>query len=390
MDIKDMSDPLINFTFSSDASVTSDATSNYFTPMQSPANSYSQVDSTTFPMELNCQFESSNESNTVSESQRTFLPNYNNNNFSMIAEQGDSTSLASTPSTIRGSNVGFNQVSSSRQRHRENWLKTQQGMEHNIHIQRPVSSAASSVKSETVQQLIFKVEDLQEYFNRMNDMKQVMEEKFTDIYSLIGRLSVEDEQSQSVSTPQDIVDQPPVDPVKPASSRPGSTVFDSQLTPVKDKFESLPAFVKGYLTRRLAKTEKVFAMLETIRDIVVQLIDFDVDNMTEVTDADVEFHERLMKSLQNAIDRYYAVFFHTSVKEQMEMIRLDREKKIREDIMKRMERKTKSYGDSKWVCSSPIKRPTSATIKRQERLRKEGLLRSQSCMSSLTLKRKRI
>ncbi|GFW94952.1 uncharacterized protein TNCV_1464502 [Trichonephila clavipes] len=103
------------------------------------------------------------------------------------------------------------------------------------------------------------------------------------------------------------------------------------------KFEKLPAFVKGYLTRRLFKTERVQGLIKTLQDTAV-LIGKLSEELTakgdSVSEHDVDFHRQLIVQLMTTFHNVYDIFCTISIKEQMQIIsesrNLERKKKAAE------------------------------------------------------------
>lgn len=87
--------------------------------------------------------------------------------------------------------------------------------------------------------------------------------------------------------------------------------------------------VKGYLVRRLMKTTKLINLKQTIRDTSMILINFKqnliTDGILHVTQEDVLFHKRLCNQLEKSCKELYSVFFHLTIKKQMQMISRHRE-----------------------------------------------------------------
>ncbi|GIX69187.1 hypothetical protein CDAR_486421 [Caerostris darwini] len=89
------------------------------------------------------------------------------------------------------------------------------------------------------------------------------------------------------------------------------------------KFEKLPAFVKGYLTRRLFKTERVQGLIKTLQDTAV-LIGKLSEELTlkgdAVSEHDVDFHRQLIVQLMTTFHNVYDIFCTISIKERMKII----------------------------------------------------------------------
>nr|XP_023018426.1 uncharacterized protein LOC111507363 [Leptinotarsa decemlineata]XP_023018427.1 uncharacterized protein LOC111507363 [Leptinotarsa decemlineata] len=86
------------------------------------------------------------------------------------------------------------------------------------------------------------------------------------------------------------------------------------------------AHVKGYLTRRLLKTEKVQSLIETIKDAL--LCALQLHSSDNIDESDVELHRRLINQVSAACYAFHDIFFSLSVPEQMSVIALDRQRRI--------------------------------------------------------------
>lgn len=94
----------------------------------------------------------------------------------------------------------------------------------------------------------------------------------------------------------------------------------------RDKAASIiGAAVKGYLVRRLIRTEKVQTLIQTIKDAVLCAMDLHKSDVIE--ESDVELHRRLIQQLSATCYAFHDVFFLLSIKEQMELIASDRQRK---------------------------------------------------------------
>lgn len=98
---------------------------------------------------------------------------------------------------------------------------------------------------------------------------------------------------------------------------------------IKYKLRRLPALVKGFLIRRLLRTERVCRLKQTIADTSTILVQFKLNLLHEgqltVTHQDVLFHQRLCIQLENTCKEFYSIFFHMNKAKQMEMIAQHRE-----------------------------------------------------------------
>jgi acetylornithine deacetylase/succinyl-diaminopimelate desuccinylase-like protein len=86
------------------------------------------------------------------------------------------------------------------------------------------------------------------------------------------------------------------------------------------------AAAKGYLVRRLIRTEKVQSLIETIKDALLCAIQLHGAEVIE--EADVELHRRLIQQVSAACHAFHDIFFSLSTKEQMGLIALDRQRRI--------------------------------------------------------------
>ena len=334
---------------SSDKSYRSDTsgTSYYFTPDQSPSHSYSEVESESLDLP------------TVMDSVPTVAASITDSR----SRDKTISSLPSTPSTsstLRSPNCCHFIPDDPVKR----W--TQQV---NNDCQTSFSLPGNSI---SVREVLVKIEDLTEW---MNTMKSEMEVKLAEVHSLVSRLSL-DEASNSAEGNQDIQQNhvaniqsftQNMDTSAPVVR--GPSRLEQQFQTVKHHFTYLPALVKGFLTRRLLKTEKVQSIREVIYDLVVELLEFDDEAMNNISEADVLYHERLMTHLQTALNQFYSLVMETTVSEQMAIIREDREKKVALTLTPIKLRYRP--GSHLLKCQSSSPRPTSATIKRRERLQQQ-------------------
>ncbi|XP_066256364.1 centriolar coiled-coil protein of 110 kDa [Euwallacea similis] len=86
------------------------------------------------------------------------------------------------------------------------------------------------------------------------------------------------------------------------------------------------AHVRGYLTRRLLRTEKVQNVIGTIKDVLVCALE--LHQSENIDEKDVELHRRLINQLSAALYSFHEIFFDLSIKEQMLTISVDRQRKL--------------------------------------------------------------
>ena len=140
-------------------------------------------------------------------------------------------------------------------------------------------------------------------------------------------------------------------------------------------FCKLTALVRGYLTRRLLSTDRVQDIIQTIHDTTQCLRELDRGTMT-ILPSDIELHRRLLQQLNGAINSFHDVFFCMDVKERMQLISRDREKKYLMINGLQMDLRPRSRS------------LTSATLKSLERkLGKQDSRPNSSVSSSTTLPR---
>lgn len=172
-------------------------------------------------------------------------------------------------------------------------------------------------------------------------------------------------------------------PVKqPSSSRHSKPVripdrvFDDDLQPC---FERVSAYVKGYLTRRLLKTEKVQEIVRTIQDTKQFAYSFQTETPIKrgvFSHQDRDLLDRIIAQLQAALLDIHEIFFEIPVHERMALIAHSRQ------LME--EKRLRDSNSIRASVSTSHPRISSATLKAMERKRKandsevSGNLRPQS------------
>ncbi|XP_050306458.1 uncharacterized protein LOC126743410 [Anthonomus grandis grandis] len=86
------------------------------------------------------------------------------------------------------------------------------------------------------------------------------------------------------------------------------------------------AHIRGYLTRRLIKTEKVQTLIATVKDVLMCALE--LHHSDNIDEKDVELHRRLINQLSAALYSFHEIFFELPIAEQMSLIRADRQRKI--------------------------------------------------------------
>ncbi|CAG9856025.1 unnamed protein product [Phyllotreta striolata] len=84
------------------------------------------------------------------------------------------------------------------------------------------------------------------------------------------------------------------------------------------------AHVKGYLTRRLLKTETVQSVIDTIKHALQCALE--LHNIDNIDESDIELHRRLINQVSAACYEFHDIFFSLSTKEQMNIIAADRKR----------------------------------------------------------------
>ncbi|KAJ8959337.1 hypothetical protein NQ318_022023 [Aromia moschata] len=121
------------------------------------------------------------------------------------------------------------------------------------------------------------------------------------------------------------------------------------------------AYVKGYLTRRLLRTERVQALIDTIKDALVCALQ--LHNAENIDESDVELHRRLINQVSAACYAFHDIFFSLSIQEQMSVISADRQRKI-----EKAKRPGLGAGSSKCCCRPSSQYILNRILKQQARL----------------------
>ncbi|XP_071042537.1 uncharacterized protein [Parasteatoda tepidariorum] len=138
------------------------------------------------------------------------------------------------------------------------------------------------------------------------------------------------------------------------------------------RFERLPALVKGYLTRRLYKTERVQRLIQTMKE-TAKLAQNLSEDLTQkgntISESDMDLYNQLLAQLLSSFEDVYDIFCTISTKERMNIIAESRELWVRK---KKAEQSSESSNTS-LVMDRPLSVPahkpkvTAATIKRRKR-----------------------
>ncbi|GBL91416.1 hypothetical protein AVEN_136919-1 [Araneus ventricosus] len=144
------------------------------------------------------------------------------------------------------------------------------------------------------------------------------------------------------------------------------------------KFEKLPAFVKGYLTRRLFKTERVQGLIKTLQDTAL-LIGKLGEELTlkgdAVSEHDVDFHRQLILQLMTTFHNVYDIFCTISVKERMKIISESRSLEQKKKAAEKSKDSPAPVIAEKTAAAAPPRRSrlSAATLKALERKRRSTI-----------------
>ncbi|XP_034240316.1 uncharacterized protein LOC117644796 [Thrips palmi] len=116
----------------------------------------------------------------------------------------------------------------------------------------------------------------------------------------------------------------------------------------------IQAGVRGYLTRRLLKTERVQNCITTIRDTIVCALQLQRECAPHVEPSDLQLHGRLIQQLSAACEDLHHIFMGLPVKRRMAIIAADRER-----LRIRTPRSQSSLG------SRPLSRATQIALQRK-------------------------
>ncbi|KAI4470107.1 centriolar coiled-coil protein [Holotrichia oblita] len=111
-----------------------------------------------------------------------------------------------------------------------------------------------------------------------------------------------------------------------------------------DAASVINAAVKGFLIRRLMKTDRVQGLIQTIRDALICAMQLHSETSDCINESDVELHRRLIQQVSAACYEFHDVFFALTTSEQMAIIRVDRERQ--KEKLKRPLSRASSAGKS--------------------------------------------
>ncbi|XP_059618664.1 uncharacterized protein LOC132263101 [Phlebotomus argentipes] len=120
------------------------------------------------------------------------------------------------------------------------------------------------------------------------------------------------------------------------------------LSPRSQKAASvINAHVRGYLVRRLLRTEPVQQIIQTFHDTCVFLSQLHRDSQNKNSNpTDIELKRRLLQQLRSSLGSLHGVFFQMPVKERMDIIAKDRES-IRQRLQRATQRRSQSADSRK-------------------------------------------
>ncbi|KAH1010914.1 uncharacterized protein LOC109539460 isoform X1 [Dendroctonus ponderosae] len=85
------------------------------------------------------------------------------------------------------------------------------------------------------------------------------------------------------------------------------------------------ASVRGYLIRRLIRTDKVQTLIATVKEVLMCALE--LHHSDNIDEKDVELHRRLINQLSAALHSFHGIFFDLPIEEQMAIISADRQRK---------------------------------------------------------------
>ncbi|TRY62826.1 hypothetical protein TCAL_16556 [Tigriopus californicus] len=158
----------------------------------------------------------------------------------------------------------------------------------------------------------------------------------------------------------------PMIPALASQIRPTSTLPNGYKFPAKAldsemhvKYCKLSALAKGFLVRRLLKTAKVQAIIESMKDTMNMALELHREARAgnrSVTAQDLDLHRRLLQQLNKDYHNLYDVFFNLSTSDKLGIISSDR--------AMRNSQKRRSKADQRRVSAV-----TQAKLERKRQLR---------------------
>jgi len=157
---------------------------------------------------------------------------------------------------------------------------------------------------------------------------------------------------------------------------------DDTMVPHMGVYQRLGAVARGYLTRKLMTTDTVLELIKTIKDTRAVLADMNKEDQKihkklHETKADELLKATVHQEMQNALNKFYAIFMACTPKEQMELIARSRTAAV--------DRRMKQYNKAKRSTLEQGKRLSTVTRKklkkRQELLNDYCIARPQSSPS---------
>ncbi|KAM9261774.1 centriolar coiled-coil protein of 110 kDa isoform 2-T2 [Cariama cristata] len=164
--------------------------------------------------------------------------------------------------------------------------------------------------------------------------------------------------------------------IKTSVSRPSNRIktrWTQVFSPeIHMKFEKITAMAKGFLTRRLLRTEKLKHLKQTVKDTMEFIKNFQSEAPLQrsVSAQDASLHQRVKAQLRAALCGIHDIFFTMKASERMNILRHDRE--VRKEKMLRQMDKVKS----------PRERVTLSTATQKSLDRKKYMKASEMGMPS--------
>ncbi|XP_064635512.1 uncharacterized protein LOC135492795 [Lineus longissimus] len=147
---------------------------------------------------------------------------------------------------------------------------------------------------------------------------------------------------------------------------------------MKPKFDRISACVKGYLTRRLLRTEKVQDLIKTIKDTAEFAISFQSETPIKkgiYSVQDITLQERVIAQLRAALLEIHEIFFDLPLPQRLAVIthsrQLEEERRLKEMLLRRQgNRRSGNFSSIPVKHKQEERKISAATVKMMERKKK--------------------
>ncbi|KAG7491189.1 hypothetical protein MATL_G00000280 [Megalops atlanticus] len=230
------------------------------------------------------------------------------------------------------------------------------------------------------------LEELQLEQTQTGQIQAVMQDQQLQLAQLLQRLAVRQQLLQRVSflpPSSSSLRKDAVTSLSPARSpAPTGPALSQPGSPVSARRPLLAAAVRGYLTRRLLRTERVAQLLRTVKDSrqVLQSLQTQTPGRGKGgSRQDLLLQERVLLQLRSARYELHDIFFCCSAAERMQLIRWDRQL-LRERELKRKENGL-AHGQGRGALSAATKK--SLERKRSVMIQKRAAERQRSLVGGV-------